>query len=173
MSTIEEQKNWIDVVKENVSESIKHFDRAQKVHRILHRPDRTYEQPQVVVLYGPTGIGKSRRARQFFEEKKIDYYVKTSLTGKWWDGYNGEEGVIWDDFRGSNVKCSDLLILTDGYGTLVEVKGGTVWLKPKYWVFTSPKKYELWYDWTDENMAQMTRRVSSQFELKAEDPCSQ
>jgi hypothetical protein len=169
-SAIASEAKFPAVVREHVEQSIKHFDRALKVHRILHKPDKSYKKPEVVVLWGATGTGKSRRAREFAEERKQEYYVKTGLTEKWWDGYEQEPIVIWDDFRPSNIRLSDLLVLLDGYGTTVQVKGGTVWLKPETWVFTTTNPPDLWYHQiTDENMAQLHRRITDVFEFKKED----
>ena len=59
-----------------------------------------------------TGTGKSRWA---FEMAKTceSYYYKTK--GKWWDLYENEKCVIWDDFRGSDYEFNELLKLCDRY----------------------------------------------------------
>ena len=51
--------------------------------------------PEVWVFWGATGTGKSRRA---FETWPDAYRKMTN--DKWWDGYHGEETVIFDDFKG-------------------------------------------------------------------------
>lgn len=62
-------------------------------------------------IWGPTGVGKSRKARQLC---KSDPYVWKSMDAKWWDRYQGQEYVIMDDFRGE-VQYSHLLQLIDQY----------------------------------------------------------
>lgn len=60
--------------------------------------------------YGPTGTGKSRRA---FEGYNPDtHYALNVYDNGWWDGYNGHEIVIIDDFRG-NIPFAQLLTLAD------------------------------------------------------------
>lgn len=48
------------------------------------------------VFYGPTGLGKSRLA---WQEAGLDAYPKAPTT-KFWDGYQGQENVVIDEFFG-------------------------------------------------------------------------
>lgn len=129
----------------------------------MHTPTKDYYKPEVVVLYGPTGMGKSRMARSYSD----DYFVKTSITEKWWDGYDNQETIIWDDFRPTDIKFNQLLILIDGYGAQVQVKGAVIWLKPKKWIFTTNKPPTEWYTATDfindEDTNQLLRRITNTF----------
>ena len=50
------------------------------------------------VYWGPTGVGKSRRA---WDEATMEAYPKDPRT-KFWDGYNKHENVVIDEFRGGN-----------------------------------------------------------------------
>ena len=62
---------------------------------------------RVLFIYGKPGIGKST----FVFERYPGAYWKPP--GKWWDGYSGQETVVFDDFDGSWFSCSELLrILT-------------------------------------------------------------
>ena len=56
---------------------------------------------------------------------------------KWWDGYKGEETVIFDDFKGSSMKLHDFQTIIDRYPVQVEVKGAEVDLSATRYVFTS------------------------------------
>ena len=51
----------------------------------------------VYVFWGKTGVGKTKRA---WEEAGIEAYPKDPCT-KFWDGYNGQENVVIDEFRGA------------------------------------------------------------------------
>ena len=66
--------------------------------------------------YGPTGVGKSRHAREL--GNMDDCYVKNNGS-KWCDGYDAHEYVILDDFRKSWFSFEDLLGLTDRYSYMV------------------------------------------------------
>lgn len=69
-------------------------------------------------IYGPTGTGKTRLAM-----KKCEGRSKFTWTndGRWWDGYNGEDVVVIDDFRGE-IQYNDLLKLIDRYEYKVPIR---------------------------------------------------
>lgn len=111
---------------------------------------------EVVVIWGPTGTGKSRMA---FEMAGEDYYLKAPLT-KWFDGYSGQEVVILDEFRGV-VDISHLLKWFDRYPCSVEVKGSQVFLNTKKWIITSNLPPQQWYPGLDvETLLALRRRFS-------------
>ena len=59
--------------------------------------------------WGPTGVGKSHKAFEGYDPET--HYVKPVLD-EWWDGYCGQEVVIFNDFRGQ-LPFSELLNLVD------------------------------------------------------------
>lgn len=85
-------------------------------------PERDW-LPEVQWFWGPPGAGKSRAAREWLNDPEARY-VKTSGSGKWWDGYDGHPDILWDDFRDSQCPLTDLLGLLDRYGHRLEIKGG-------------------------------------------------
>lgn len=112
-------------------------------------------KPEVIWLTGPSGSGKSRRAREICGE---DVYTKN--TGhKWWDGYDGHEDVILDDFRDSWWPITYMLALIDRYEFQVEYKGGMRQMRAKRIIITSIFTPDTMYRGTGECQQQLARRI--------------
>ena len=67
-------------------------------------------------IHGVTGSGKSHTA--FSDYNPETHYVK-NLNEDWWDGYKGQETVIFNEFRGQ-VTFSELLDLCDKWPKTVK-----------------------------------------------------
>lgn len=96
----------------------------------------------VEIYWGVTGSGKSFKA---FSENPTAY---RKMQGKWWDGYRGEETVIFDEFKpcsaddwktGSptEIDLPYILRLCDRYPLMIEYKGGTMQMRATKFIFTS------------------------------------
>lgn len=138
----------------NPNQFIKYHKGIEKF-RYLHIEPRNWET-EVIVLFGSTGCGKSRLARELCE----DYWVWTPARGKWFDNYDGHQHVIMEEFRGQ-LTLGFMLVLLDRYECPVECKGGTVEFCPKKIVITSPKHPRLWYeDCKTDKINQLLRRIT-------------
>lgn len=95
---------------------------------------------EVNVYWGDTGLGKSRKA---WAEATFDAYPKTPTT-KFWDGYQGQEHVVIDEFFGQ-IEISHMLRWLDRYPVTIENKGsGTVLRAKKIWITSNIDPLE-WY----------------------------
>jgi len=108
------------------------------------------------VFWGKSGTGKSRRA---WEEAGMDAYSKDPRS-KFWDGYNGEENVVIDEFRGG-IDVAHLLRWTDRYPVRVEIKGSS---KPLWattlWITSNLSPREWYKELDDDTQAALMRRLT-------------
>jgi len=96
-------------------------------------PKRDFK-PNVIWIYGASGLGKTRRALDLFP----DAYRKSNSTGQWWDGYDAHPDVVIDDVKNEDQKYYlTLLELLDRYECRIQVKGGTRQFLAKNIVLTS------------------------------------
>ncbi len=113
-------------------------------YRMLKSPPRNFKS-QVIVLIGETGIGKSKWARDNTRGDSGHGYF--AFDGKWYDGYNGTDDVIFDDFTGW-IEYNKLLRYLDAYSTKVECKSGVINFAPRRIVITSNIPEWEWYDYS-------------------------
>lgn len=96
--------------------------------------DKPQDQPALrgIWVYGPPGVGKSHMVRT----KEPHLYLKAQ--NKWWDGYQGQEAVLLDDFDKQGVCLGHYLkIWSDSWACTGEQKGATIPLNHKRFYITS------------------------------------
>jgi hypothetical protein len=107
------------------------------------------EQKEVIVVWGTTGTGKTHTAYtdlcSKYPERQPWFCV--DLSGRWFDGYTCQPGVIFDDFRGakSDLKVDQFLRLTDKWPMQVPIKGSFAVWQPKTIYITSNEDPAEWY----------------------------
>jgi len=159
---IQEGHSMKEVALSNPVPYVKYHRGFEKYKSLMIEPRN--EMPEVIVLYGLTGTGKSRTARQMLP----DAYVWGPEQGKWFDGYEGQEECIFEEFRGQ-LPFGMLLRLLDRYDCRVETKGSTIQFVATKIVITSPVHPNYWYQMfesSDDKIDQLLRRVKEVKELK-------
>lgn len=118
--------------------------------------------PEVIVYYGASGTGKTRRA----EEELTNPYRKEP--GQWWDGYDMHSNVLIDDFHaGAAVQYSVLLRILDRYPCSVQVKGSTVPFVGEKIIITSNLSPLEWYPSIPDKLP-LVRRLTKVFRYSAD-----
>lgn len=114
------------------------FQRGIQAYRNLLSDKRLWES-EVFVYWGTTGTGKTRAVYELAPD------CWSYPCSGWFDGYDGQDDVLFDDFSGSEFKLNYLLKLLDRYPMMVPVKGGFVNWKPRRIFITSNLDPRTWY----------------------------
>jgi hypothetical protein len=142
-----------------------HFEVFVRYHRGIERAVALQATPrswrtQVVYIYGPPGIGKSRRAHAESDALCGGRVSRVNdPTLQWFDGWTaGHKGVVIDDFAGE-AKVAMLLRLLDRYPMKVPVKGGFLEWNPRIVWITSNYSLEHWYGHLGVHYTALERRI--------------
>lgn len=125
----------------------------------LHDQRQRMEMPDCYCFWGEAGSGKSMLVNKHAGNDPDTSYRK--IDGKWFDGYHGQDILVFDDFYGvqSGIDISLFLKITDRYPLSVEVKGSTVKMLATKIYFTSNMHPEAWYPGANpEQIAAILRR---------------
>jgi len=109
---------------------------------------------EVRVYKGRTDVGKTRGVYDEFPD------VWSKPDGQWFDGYDGQQHVLIDDFSGGNfcgISFRFLLRLLDRYPLEVPIKGGFRKWVPRVIIITTNVEPKEWYPY--EDFAPLERRI--------------
>lgn len=118
------------------------------------RPER--RPRQVILLLGDPGTGKTK----YVWDNYPDHYAVPVDKNFWFDGYDGQDTVLIDDYSGQYPLTLFLRLLHE-YPERVPRKGGYEWWNPKTIVITSNIGIDRWYKYEDrhEHYLALKRRI--------------
>lgn len=157
---LDEGVSVVDIVKQDTyfatgAKFYKFFDWYSK-HAGLKNPPRTAENiVEVILMIGAPGTGKTRDAAKEWPSA----YWKPSQT-RWWDGYQGEKCVIFDDFNHGWFTWDSFMRIIDRYPLKVEYKGGYVDFCATTMVFTTNTHPRYWYKGMLDRWPALERRIT-------------
>lgn len=123
---------------------LRHY-RAFEHARSLIRPQR--RDRRVILIIGPPGSGKTRYVLEQFPDV---YQTPIDPRGFWFDGYEGQDQVLIDDYSGQ-WPLKSLLRLLHEYPERVPVKGGFTWWNPSLICITTNEPWQQWYNRDDQH----------------------
>jgi len=104
------------------------------------------EDSTVIVLWGKTGVGKTREAWRLVNEMKEPYYWRKGVTGEFFSGYKGEKLAVLEEFDPEKIGINTLKDWLDRYPAQVAGKLEAYRsLAVNVWVITTQKEPSTWY----------------------------
>ena len=144
--------------------------RQYNTYRKIHENDEIDVEDmikEVVVYYisGPSGAGKTERAKQIIREHKEKYGSKVSIVkyeSNFWHGVGSNRNIaLYDDFRDSHMKPSEFINFIDYNKHYMNVKGGNCLNDYKLIIITSVQPLETIYSGVSgEPKKQWLRRIT-------------
>lgn len=119
-------------------------------------------QPIIQWVYGSTGVGKTRYAYE------LDPSVYFKEAGQWWNKYDQQKVIVFDDFNGdAHTPFRTLLRVTDRYPYQGQVKGGDVEINSPIMVITADRNpYDMYKGKLSLlELNQLLRRITKVIEL--------
>jgi len=140
---LQDSRNIVELINEYPTAFVKYHRGLEKM--LMYTVEARKDPPTCILLYGPTGTGKSRWA---FENYQGAYWK--SPNSRWFDGYLDQKTIIMDEFAGkmSKYELTSLLRLIDRYPLQIEVKGSHRLMVAETFVFTTNIHPKMWYDYT-------------------------
>lgn len=134
-----------DLVEEMPAVMAKYHKGAEYLMRYQRAQPQPAEAPEVTLLVGPPGAGKSRYA--YDHEDPDDIWTSPVTDGIWCDEYDTHPAVLLDDFDGrmSKYPLKHFLRLLDRYVVNATVKSSFTKWKPKRIYITSNYHPREWY----------------------------
>lgn len=159
---IKKGASHLELIDEHMGTFIKYHHGIEKVmFHLNQRKAQEYRNVTVKVYYGPTGVGKTRRALEEARAEDGEFYVlqcghKGNL---WWDGYTGQKTLVMDEYQGNWAPYKGLLGILDGNPLRLAIKGGHGWANWTTVIVTSSKRPTEWYDRLE--YSELNRRIDS------------
>lgn len=136
------------VALEHSSVFLRYGRHMRALHELAHQPPPR-PQPLVYRIDGPPGMGKSfavfAHLRELVDSKQINgYYVVSETHEGWFDGYSGQDVIVFEDFVGL-FPLPLMLKLLDFNPLRLWVKSASVLITASIFFFTSNSPLEDFY----------------------------
>ncbi len=120
------------------------------------RRSKKFRLLDVELVCGPTNTNKTRNAL----EKYPNAFKITGTQLKWWDGYNGENELLIDEYN-NDVGITSMLNYLDGYQLRLDIKGSFTYAQwTKVIITTNLHPDEIHFQAKPEHKKALFRRIT-------------
>lgn len=152
---IEGGKPMYQIANDYFGDFIRYFSGFMKYKQLVdeHKASK-FRKVEVIVIQGTTGVGKTRMAME-----KAKYKIEGDSLD-WWDGYNGEDCILIDEYD-NQAKCTKMLNILDGYKLRLPIKGAFTYANWTKVFITTNNPWEMWHTHAkEEHRKALRRRIS-------------
>lgn len=124
--------------------TMSHFYKFANYYRGLLKSNQRMTQTKALVYWGPPDVGKTTYVKQLAGSNAFWLRQPQSHGQLWWDGYDGNEAVVIDEFYGW-ISRTFMQRLIDHTPLMVDTKGGAVNFCAKIIYIISNNPPEEWW----------------------------
>lgn len=159
---LQDGRSLDQVILDNPSPYIKYSTGLSKYSFYLNmEASKKWRDVTVDVLWGSTGVGKTRQALQTAEDNAGDWFMMRKDEGKtmWYDGYSDQKTLVMDEYHGNWMQYKTLLGVLDGHPYRLPTKGAHVWAQWTHVILTSSTGPHGWY--SRDEYSELDRRITN------------
>lgn len=134
----------------------------------LSKDEQRKDDMRVYWIWGPSGEGKTTMAYEMFKDAGITKICQVYKSDRFWIGLNeNAEGVLYDDFRDSDMRPKELIYFIDYNVHALEIKGGHVQNKFNFIIITSIQSpHDIYATRPEEEKKQWLRRITEIIDIR-------
>lgn len=122
--------------------------------------DDVHKNVKVYYIWGPSGIGKSRKAIEIVKQNGFKSVNMVKFENGFYHGIGTIKACIYDDFRDSHMSASEFINFIDYNKHHMNIKGGSKMNEYELIIITSIQDpYTIYKNMSDEPRKQWLRRI--------------
>ena len=110
--------------------------------------DELHKEVKIYYIFGPSGVGKTEKAKQIVRDNKDKYGTKVNMVkyeNGFWNGIGSAKIAVYDEFRDSSMKPSEFINFIDYNVHPLNIKGGSIINRYELIIITSVQNPEYIY----------------------------
>lgn len=142
------------------------YNTWMKIHTVVNNDidvEDLHKDVKIYYIFGPSGIGKTEKAKQIIRDNKDKYGTKVNMVkreGDYWNGTGTAKIAIYDEFRDSSMKPSEFINFIDYNVHPMNIKGGSIINRYELIIITSVQNpNNIYPNIGDEPREQWLRRM--------------